>query len=108
MSRDLTPEDVADLLAADPDVRLLDVRTDAEWECARIDGAELVTPELAREILEEWRRDTPIVLYCHHGVRSRFTQMRLMQNGFTRVANMKGGIEEWSRRVDAAVPRYRV
>ena len=101
------PAAVADLRAADGSARLLDVRTDAEWECSRIEGAELVTPELAREILADWRRDTPIVVYCHHGIRSRFAAQRLIQNGFTRVANMKGGIEEWSRSVDPSVPRYR-
>ncbi|MHC4473490.1 MAG: rhodanese-like domain-containing protein, partial [Planctomycetota bacterium] len=105
---DVIPERVAELLRGDPSLRLLDVRTEAEWELARIEGAELVTPALAREILEEWGRDAPIVLYCHHGIRSRFAAHRLIREGFTRVLNMAGGIDRWSLRVDPSVPRYGV
>jgi rhodanese-related sulfurtransferase len=106
MSPEMEVEEVRDLLT-DETVRLLDVRTEAEWEAARIPGAVLVTEDLADEILSRWDRDTPIVVHCHHGVRSNVAAWRLRQAGFTRVANMTGGIEAWSRRVDPAVPRYR-
>jgi rhodanese-related sulfurtransferase len=106
MSPEMQVEEVSDLLA-DETVRLLDVRTPGEWEAARIPAAELVTEALAEEILASWDRDTPIVVHCHHGVRSNIAAWRLRQAGFTRVANMTGGIEAWSSRVDPSVPRYR-
>lgn len=105
MSPEMPVEEVSELLGEE-DVRLLDVRTPAEWETARIEGALLLTEDLAAEILDRWDRATPIVVYCHHGVRSNVVAWRLRQAGFTRVANMTGGIEAWSRRVDPAVPRY--
>ena len=46
------------------------------------------------------------VLYCHHGVRSLAGAEFLRGRGLTRVANLTGGIDAWSVRVDPAVPRY--
>ncbi len=50
--------------------------------------------------------DTPIACLCHHGARSMRVAMFLAQNGFTRVANIAGGIDAWSQERDPAVPRY--
>ena len=43
---------------------------------------------------------------CHHGSRSAQVAQWLARNGFTRVHNLAGGIDAWSRLVDPAVPRY--
>jgi rhodanese-related sulfurtransferase len=50
--------------------------------------------------------DTPVACLCHHGARSMRVAMFLAQNGFTRVANIAGGIDAWSQERDPAVPRY--
>ena len=49
---------------------------------------------------------TPIVLYCHHGVRSMVTARWLSGRGVAGLANLDGGIDAWSREVDVSVPRY--
>ena len=105
---DIEPEEAATLLAREDSARLLDVREPAEWRTARIEGAKLATPDVAREILEGWGRDLPIVVYCHHGVRSLIFALRLVRAGFTAVRNLRGGIEAWALRVDPSVPRYRI
>jgi rhodanese-related sulfurtransferase len=48
----------------------------------------------------------PILALCHHGARSLQCVAFLQQQGFTAVYNIAGGIDAWSREVDAAVPRY--
>lgn len=48
----------------------------------------------------------PVACLCHHGARSQRVAVFLAQNGFTRLANLAGGIEAWSRELDPAVPRY--
>jgi len=106
VSPEMEVEEIREIVGRRGDVRLLDVRTPEEWRTARIEGADLLDEALAREILENWPADTPIVVYCHHGIRSRIVARKLAAAGFTRVANMTGGIEAWSRRVDPAVPRY--
>ena len=56
--------------------------------------------------LRELPDDRPIACLCHHGARSQRVAMFLEQNGFTRVANIAGGIDAWSAERDAGVPRY--
>ena len=106
--RDLSPPDAATLIADLDSLRLLDVRNPAEWEIVRLPGAILATPEIMREIKAEWDPDTPILVYCHHGIRSLIFGLKLRMAGFTQVYNLKGGIEKWSLLVDPAVVRYRM
>ena len=47
-----------------------------------------------------------IVVMCHHGIRSAAACAFLVREGFHHVRNMAGGIDRWSREVDASVPRY--
>ena len=106
--KDLTPQDAVSLTEDMESLRVLDVRNPAEWEAARLPGAVLATPEVMREIREKWASDTPILVYCHHGIRSLISGLKLRMAGFTRVYNLKGGIEKWSLLVDSSVPRYRM
>lgn len=84
---------------------LLDVRTKQEREIAKIDGSLLLDDETVGK-LEQLDRQAPVVLYCHHGMRSRQAAERLIMEGFKRVYNVTGGIDAWSLEVDPATPRY--
>lgn len=48
----------------------------------------------------------PVVIYCHHGVRSLAVAEWLIHHGVGDVFNLEGGIDAWSRCVDPGVPRY--
>lgn len=86
-------------------VRLFDVRTPQEQATAAIAGAPLLTEAVRAEILE-LDRATPLAFHCHHGVRSQAAAEFFAAQGFVEVYNLRGGIDAWSREVDAAVPRY--
>ena len=77
-------------------------------ERARVEGSTLIpVAELGNrldEIVEH--RSGPVVVHCHHGPRSRRACELLIENGFTQVEEMAGGIEAWSLTVDPSVPRY--
>ena len=48
----------------------------------------------------------PVLSLCHHGMRSLQVAHFLERNGFDQVFNIAGGIDAWSREVDASVPLY--
>ena len=48
----------------------------------------------------------PLVVYCHHGVRSLMVARWLAANGVVDVQNLDGGIDAWSLGVDPRLPRY--
>jgi len=49
----------------------------------------------------------PLVVYCHHGIRSRNVAEWLADRGWTGILNLQGGIDAWSVEVDPTVRRYR-
>jgi len=48
----------------------------------------------------------PILVICHHGMRSAQVVAFLERQGFDAVYNLAGGIDAWSTLVDPSVPRY--
>ena len=50
--------------------------------------------------------DLPIVVYCHHGIRSLHTAMYLEDVGFENLYNLQGGIDAWAMQVDSKMMRY--
>ncbi|MGQ0640282.1 MAG: molybdopterin-synthase adenylyltransferase MoeB [Gemmatimonadaceae bacterium] len=87
-------------------VALVDVREPWEWNVARIAGATLVPLSDLPSAAALLDRMTDTVVYCHHGTRSQVAAEHLVSLGFPHVYNLAGGIDAWSRHVDAAVPRY--
>jgi rhodanese-related sulfurtransferase len=87
---------------------LLDVREEDEWAVARIEGSRLVPMSQLGERLDELAafRDQPIVVLCHHGIRSLNVTHALRHRGFAKTQSMAGGIDRWSQIVDSSVPRY--
>jgi rhodanese-related sulfurtransferase len=106
--REVTVDTVSAMREAGERFVLVDVRGEGEHEMARIEPCVLIPlPELDARIDELAEvRDEKIVVYCHHGVRSRSGAAILEAHGFKDVASMRGGIDAWSLRVDANVPRY--
>jgi len=51
--------------------------------------------------------DAPIVVICHHGMRSLQVVNWLREQGINHCASMAGGIDRWSREIDPSVPRYK-
>lgn len=84
---------------------LLDVREPWEYETARIEGSRLVPlGEMPRRVSElDPERETIVI--CHHGARSAYVAQALVRSGFSKVLNLEGGLDAYSR-VDGSVPRY--
>ncbi len=90
---------------------LLDCRRDDEWALCRIDGSLHIPMDRVLERADELEGDPadrtrPIIIQCHHGVRSLRVAYALRQVGFTNARSLVGGIDLWSIDIDASVPRY--
>ena len=85
---------------------LLDVREAFELALASVPGAVHVPMGEVPARLAELPRDRPILVLCHHGIRSQGVADWLLRRGFTDVANVRGGIAAWADEVDASVGRY--
>ena len=85
---------------------LLDVREDGEVAIANIEGHTHIAMNLIPLRHNELPDDKPIVVYCHHGMRSMQVALFLEHAGFSDVYNLSGGIEAWSVQIDPNVARY--
>jgi rhodanese-related sulfurtransferase len=105
---EITPRDLAMHLENGRSVRLIDVRQPAENQLVQLPNSVLIPlgelPARAGEIPVE--PATLLIVYCHHGVRSRSAAAYLRQLGHTNVLSLAGGIDAWSLEVDPSVPRY--
>lgn len=110
MSQQIEPAELADRLRQDPPPHLLDVREPDEHALVALPHARLIPlGDLALRIdeLADWRTDSrDIVVYCHHGIRSRQAITLLRTAGFTRLLNLRGGIDRWAVDVDPDLARY--
>jgi rhodanese-related sulfurtransferase len=104
---EVSPTDVKQWLDAGESLSLIDVREREEHTVCHIDGARLIpmrTIPQQLEILEEM--NPPLIVFCHHGVRSLKVVEWLRDQGLTECQSMSGGIDAWSRTVDPTVTRY--
>src|SRR5512141_1433364 len=114
MFPEITVNDLSEKLKSKDSFILLDVREMDELDYAKLTDTRLeVTPmsRLAREgtkALSEAARsqDATIYVMCHHGSRSSQVTAWLVQQGWRNVFNVRGGIDEYARRVDPSVGLY--
>ena len=72
---------------------LLDVRSPAEFEKWHIEGAQLIPLPDLRGRLDELDRSQPVLVYCKSGFRAYLACRILMQQGFSNVRNLSGGLK---------------
>jgi adenylyltransferase/sulfurtransferase len=104
-----TETDVKELkrkIDAREDFFLLDVREPNEFQIGRIPGSTLIPLGEVPQRVSEIPRDKEIVVHCKMGGRSARAATFLRQQGYKNVKNLKGGILDWSDKIDPSVPKY--
>jgi rhodanese-related sulfurtransferase len=89
-------------------VRIVDIRAREEFEATHLEGAVLLSQPVMQEILGKWPRAELMVICDHRGQNSLDAAAYFLGQGFNNVRCLSGGIDAWSREVDAKVPRYRL
>ncbi|NOL49683.1 rhodanese-like domain-containing protein [Pelistega europaea] len=106
MIQQITVQTLKQWLDEGRDITLLDVREDNEVAFANIPGHLHIPMHLIPIRHAEIDDSKPLVIYCHHGMRSLQTGLYLTEVGFEDVYNVQGGIDAWSTEIDTSVPRY--
>lgn len=90
-------------------LHLIDVREPNEFAICKIEGAALVPMRTVPGELADLQAKAgtaPLIVFCHHGVRSLNVVHWLREQGIENCASMSGGIDAWSATIDPSVPRY--
>jgi len=92
---DVTVEDAKRLIESRPNLIILDVRTQEEYDDGHIEGALLIPVSELEDRLHELSKNSEILVYCRTGNRSSNAVNMLKRNGFTKVFHMADGITAW-------------
>jgi adenylyltransferase/sulfurtransferase len=99
--------DLHEKIRAEEPILFLDVRE--EWERSIYPGMDGIHIPFSK-LHAEWESLTPhkereIVVCCLFGWRSREAARLLADRGFQKVANLEGGLEEWTLYQDQSIPK---
>ena len=102
---EVAPREVKDMLGRGEKILFVDVREPWEYQTSHIEGSVLIPLREIPTNLPRLEAAGDVVLFCHHGMRSRAAAEEAIAAGYKNVFNLEGGIEAWSA-VDPTVPRY--
>lgn len=102
----VSPVELRSLVNGDSPPVLLDVRSAEDRKLAHLPGdVHIPQAELGRRFAE-LPRDRLVVAYCQFGSQARRAADFLLSQQFAHVAALEGGLDEYSRVADPAIPRY--
>jgi molybdopterin/thiamine biosynthesis adenylyltransferase/rhodanese-related sulfurtransferase len=104
--KEVTVQDLKKWQEEGVDFQLLDVRQPYEYEIANLGGELIPQNELAQN-LDKISTNKKVIVHCRSGKRSA-DAIRDLQNlgDFDNLYNLKGGILEYSKEIDASIPTY--
>jgi len=99
-------EDLRRMFDSAAALTVLDIREPHEISvCAIGDSLDIPMNQVPHH-LEKLPTENPLVVICHHGIRSLRVMAWLRENGFGNAISLRGGINAWAQRVDPAMATY--
>jgi len=102
----VAPDELAHMLERGDPLQLIDIREPFERAIATIEPSDFYPMGGLGDRLDDISRDLPVVLYCHHGVRSESALRMLRSAGFDNVRHLSGGIDAYSATVAPHLAKY--
>lgn len=102
---EVTVQELKQLKDQKADYILIDVREPSEYAVANIGGKLMPLGDLPNR-LDELNTNQKIIVHCRSGGRSSRAVSFLLQNGFTKACNLKGGITAWKTEIDPSLPEF--
>jgi thiosulfate sulfurtransferase len=85
----------ASVLLAQGKADVVDIRDPASYAAGHIAGAQHLDNSNLARYLERADRQRPLIVCCYHGNSSIPAAQYLLQQGFSTVYSLDGGIEAW-------------
>ena len=95
--REVSVVETQQRMRANPEVKLIDVREDNEWNEAHAAGAIHLGKGIIERDIENTvpDKDTELILYCGGGYRSALATDALQKMGYRNVFSLAGGWKAW-------------
>jgi rhodanese-related sulfurtransferase len=93
---DVAPERVANWLARDPDVQVIDVRETYERDAGHLEGTRHIELVGLSAVAATIDHERPVVFYCRVGSRSLMAAQAFRASGYE-AYSMSGGLVRWTQ-----------
>ncbi len=103
---EIAVEELARILQEGGACDVLDVRENWERDICEIPESRHIPMGQIPGKFAEIPVGRPVVVVCHHGIRSARVTAWLRAQGFENAVNLTGGIDAWARRVDPGMATY--
>jgi rhodanese-related sulfurtransferase len=104
----IAPWELAELIKADPAVKLVDVRSREEFEAVNLPGSVLLSQPVMQQIMGSGSNTNPIVVIDHAGKNGLDAAAYFMGHGLQNVRCLRGGLDAWAQEVDPGMRRYKL
>jgi adenylyltransferase/sulfurtransferase len=105
--KSMSVEELANALAKEEDIFVLDVRENYEYEICHLAQAIWIPMDEIAENLDLIPQNKKVVVYCHHGMRSanviKFLEKKM---NHLHLFNLTGGIHAWASKIDLEMEVY--
>jgi len=91
----VSPERAAEQLAANPSLKLIDVRAPGERATKSIECSVHIPLQRLIDGVRDLPKDTPLLVHCAGGYRSSTAASMLEREGFTNLTELAGGLAAW-------------
>jgi glyoxylase-like metal-dependent hydrolase (beta-lactamase superfamily II)/rhodanese-related sulfurtransferase len=89
----VTPDHLAEVQKANPDVKILDVRKPGEYTAEHIRNVQSAPLDYINDEMAHITKDEPVYVHCAGGYRSMIFTSILRARGFTNLIDVKGGFK---------------
>lgn len=88
------------------EVTMIDVREDFERDLCSIQPSIHIPMTTIPDNLDKINKEHPVLVHCHHGMRSLNVVQYLREKGYENAINVAGGIEQWAIEIEPTMNRY--
>lgn len=102
----IEPIELKERLKRGDELILIDVRDPVEQQVSALAGALVIPLERLGQRMKELDPQREYVLFCRTGVRSARGVRQMSAAGFSKVKNLRGGLNAWAEQVDPTMLKY--
>ena len=104
----IEPKELAEWRKQEPTLQLVDVRSREEFEAVNIDGSQLLSQDVMRQIMSDGSNTRPLVIVDHQGKNALDAAAYFMGHGLQNVRCLRGGIDAWAQEIEVTMRRYKL
>jgi len=104
--KETTAEELKEKRDNNESFTLLDVREPHEYYISDLDGTTRIPYDQLDSQSNELDPEDEIIIMCRSGSSAADATNLLNEKGFKKVSVLKGGINEWAKKIDPSLPQY--